>query len=769
MRKAFIQTIFSPPSYNPEIRHKILRLLNTNLLKSSPIIIINAGFLVYILWGPAQAVLLSIWLLSVLLITLGRDMQAYLYFKDDKNKEYAQWYRRYTLGVILSATAWAIIPTFFFSEAEAIHNFFIAFVILGIASGSSATLAGDLKLSRIYHFFLLIPLLVQFFIHSGALYTTAGFMSIFYLVLVSVTSKSFHDNVVDSLRHQARVSEVQDELNEHEKRLSMMFKQAPTGIFYYDNDLIIIDCNIKLEEIMHASRKQLVGLSLNKIPDPRPLNAMRNALKQKIPTLYEGPYRSKVAGLDLIVKIQMTPLIDKDGSVHGGICMMEDKTSEYHALKEAEFLSLHDALTALPNRKLLKERMQQTIMEQKRQHTYAALLFLDLDHFKQINDSLGHNIGDKILIETTHRLQDTLRKSDTLSRLGGDEFVILLPHLAKDERQAIHHAYEVAQKIHTSMNEVFNIDEHALFSSTSIGITLFDNTLTESGEILRRADMAMYQSKSSGRKRTSFYDAKMDQQLQVYVERKKSLHYAIERNEFSIYFQPILKIQEEKTVAAEVLLRWHHDGKMIPTLELISVAEESSLIHEIGRWVFVETCQQLQVWMQKDLFNLEYVTINISARQLLETGFSDFVLSTLEQYGLKHQHIKLEITETALISNFEKAKEVIDTLNEIGIDFIIDDFGTGYSSLSYLKMLPFSALKIDKSFVKDILTNPEDEKLIRAIIHTAEQFNYQIIAEGIEEEEQRTLLKKINPNIYYQGFLISKPVSAEAFEVYLNT
>ncbi|MGB5965615.1 MAG: EAL domain-containing protein, partial [Sulfurimonadaceae bacterium] len=736
-----------PSPYSDEIKAKLLDLLYANFLKASFVIIAIASLLVYTLWSTADQTQLWTWYILLITITLFRIVDAVIYNKHPRQYEYIYWYQHFSMGVILSALLWAAVPLLFFSEIGHNTNFFVAFVILGMASGAVTTLGADLRLSHIYLYALLLPVLYSFWQFDDLLYMASAFMTILYLPIVSIAARQFHATLVETYHTLDLYADTKEELVANEKRLSMMFEQAPIGIFYYDNDLTIIDCNIQLEKIMHASREQLLGLNLNKVPDSRPLDTMRESVTFSKPTLYEGPYHTKIAGLDLSVKIQMTPLVDANGKVHGGLCMMEDKTQEHAAREEAEFLSLHDHLTKLPNRKLLKERMAQLLNEQKRHHTYSALLFLDLDHFKQINDSLGHGIGDKILIETAHRLSQTLRKSDTLSRLGGDEFVILLPQLSQNEEEAIHHAYEVSQKIHHVMSEAFAIDTHLLFNSTSIGISLFYAEQKESDEILRRADMAMYQSKAQGRKRTSFYDLEMDRQMQSYIEMKKNLRYAIERNEFSLNFQPILTINTNKIVAAETLLRWKHEGEFISTGDLIKVAEESSLINEIGYWVIEQTCKQIQRWRDTGQFTLEYVTINISARQLLDERFYDFLLETIEQYSVDHTLIKLEITETALITNFDKAKEVIERLNTMGIHFIIDDFGTGYSSLSYLKMLPFSALKIDKSFVKDILTDPEDEKLIRAIINTAEQFDYQIIAEGIEEETQREILKEINPSL----------------------
>ena len=763
MEKLLALLALAPLPYSDEIKAKLLHLLYSNFLRASAVIIAVSSFMTFTLWSTVDHTTLLIWYIALILITLFRIVDALSYVKKSDQYEYSYWQQHFTIGVIISALLWAAVPLLFYNATDHQTNFFIAFVILGMTAGASTTLAANLQLMHIYLYLLLLPLLYSFLQFDGVSYTASAMMTILFIPIVSVTARQFHATLVETYHTLELYKETKEALTANEKRLGMMFEQAPIGIFYYDNDLNIIECNEALTKILHTPKEKLIGLNLNNLPDPRPLESMHQFLHGISTAVYEGPYTSAFSKLDLSVKIQMTPLLDANGMAKGGLCMFEDKTKEHMALQEAEFLSLHDHLTGLPNRKLLKERMTQTLAEQERHHTYSALLFLDLDHFKQINDSLGHDIGDRILIETAQRLKQTLRKSDTLSRLGGDEFVILLPQLSKNEDEAIRHAYDVAQKIHGIMSEAFTIEKQLLFSSASIGISLFNAELDESDEILRRADMAMYQSKAEGRKRTSFYDKKMDQELQHYIEMKKNLRHAIERNAFSLHFQPILTIDSKKVIAAETLLRWEHDGKFISTADFIRIAEESSLISDIGHWVIDQTCQQIQSWREAEQFSLDYVTINISARQLLEEGFCDFLLQTVAQYCLDYRVLKLEITETALITNFDKAKQVIDRLNAIGIDFIIDDFGTGYSSLSYLKAFPFSALKIDRSFVKDILTDPEDEKLIRAIIHTAKQFDYQIIAEGIEEEAQRALLQAIHPELYYQGYLAAKPIDAEAF------
>ena len=759
---------FAPIDYTTEIQSKLQELLYENFLRSSFVIVIVSSFLTYALWSTVAQTPLVLWYVSLLIITLLRFLDARAYTNNKIKYTCRRWHHNFSIGVILSALLWALLPLVFFSETDHQANFFIAFVVLGMTAGAINTLAANLSLMHIYLYLLIIPLTYSFLQLDGAFYNTAVVMSLFFVPLVSISARHFHETLVETYNTLELYKKTKEALVKNEERLRMMFDQAPIGIFYYDNDLTILECNKKLEETMQASKEQLVGLNLNKVPDSRPIVFMRQSLTRFEPTYYEGPYQTKIAGLDLYMKILMTPLIDVDGTAKGGLCMMEDKTKEHEALVNAEFFSLHDPLTGLANRKLLDERIKQVLLEQKRQHLFSTLLFLDLDHFKQINDSLGHNIGDKVLIETTRRLKSTLRESDTLSRLGGDEFVILLPHLSEDHQQSMSNAYEVAQKIHHAMSAPFEIDQHQLFSSASIGISLFDHTYADSDEILRQADMAMYLSKDSGRKCTSFYNEKMDHKLQHFIEMQKNLHHALERQEFTLNFQPILSIDRGEVIAAETLLRWRHEGKLVPTDEFINVAESSTLINDIGKWVIEATCQQIQKWHDTKQFTFNYITINVSARQLLEEGFNEYLLSTLNQYHIKSEHIRLEITETALISNFEKAKEIIEVLNAKGIEFIIDDFGTGYSSLSYLKMLPFTALKIDKSFVEDIQENPEDEKLIRAIIHTAKQFDYQIIAEGIETQEQRALLEKIDRSIYFQGYLAAKPLSAEAFQSYLQ-
>jgi len=443
------------------------------------------------------------------------------------------------------------------------------------------------------------------------------------------------------------------ELTQLQKRMRMVLEQTPAGIFNYDKEMRIVECNRAFTELLGVSKEQLIGLDLHGMRDMKLLEILKRVLREKRTLRYDGPYTSVLSGKEIWVSATIAPLLDSEGRLEGAIGAVEDKTQEHEAFEKAEFLAYHDALTSLPNRKLLGDRFDSQIAQAGRKGQYSALLFLDLDRFKHINDTYGHNIGDELLKESARRLLKVLRKSDTVCRLGGDEFIIFLPMISEK-----------------------------LYISTSIGAVMIGTRGESLDEVLRCADIAMYHAKKLGRGVTSFYEDFMDEQLKKSIRMEKELRHAIDRDELKIYLQPIVAISTNEIVGAEALLRWEHpSGMTIMPSEFIPVAEESQLIHRIGEWVVESVCRMLGGWDSLQKMPLSYISLNISPKQLRYNGFFERVSEIVESSGADPSKIRFEITESALIEDSDRAKELIGRFKAKGIEFMIDDFGTGYSSL----------------------------------------------------------------------------------------
>ncbi|WP_259367825.1 MULTISPECIES: putative bifunctional diguanylate cyclase/phosphodiesterase, partial [unclassified Colwellia] len=444
------------------------------------------------------------------------------------------------------------------------------------------------------------------------------------------------------------------------------------------------------------------------------------------------------------------------------------------ANKELEFqkdeiknLAYYDMLTQLPNRWQLFDKLNQALAASARSGHQGAVLFLDLDHFKNLNDTLGHDIGDLLLQQVAERLITCIRAEDTIARLGGDEFVIVLEDLSDNVIKAAAKTNDVAEKIFLTLNKPYQLNAHYYQNTTSIGATLFMGHELKPNELLRQADIAMYESKSKGRNTLSFFNSIMQEIITARVNLENELCRAIEQEQFQLYYQ----VQVDSTgraFGAEALIRWQHPKRgIISPLDFIPVAEETGLIIAIGQWVLQTACAQLKRWEQDPLTHHLTLSVNVSPKQFFETEFVAQVQATIQLYGINPTKLKLELTENMLVDNIEKIIITINTLNEMGITISLDDFGTGYSSLYYLKKLLIYQLKIDKSFVHDIVTGIQDEAIIRAIIAMAHSLNISVIAEGVETEEQRQFLLN-NGCIHFQGYLFNKPVPIDEFELLIR-
>jgi diguanylate cyclase len=423
---------------------------------------------------------------------------------------------------------------------------------------------------------------------------------------------------------------------------------------------------------------------------------------------------------------------------------------------ELKRMTLHDPLTKLPNRLLLEDRIGQAIEECRRARTACAVVFVDLDRFKLVNDSLGHHIGDELLRTVAERLRAAIRKEDTVSRLGGDEFVILLRHLASGEDAAI-----VARNIIATLSAPLRIQKSELSVTASIGISLYPQHGADAETLIIHADAAMYHAKKCGRNDFQFFARQMSSLSHDRLELQNDLGKALERNELELHYQPKVDLRSGRIVGAEALLRWRHPQRgVVAPVDFIPLAEDSGLIAPIGEWVLEQACKQNRLW--HDASTRLRVAVNISAVQLQRNGLVATVERALAQSGLEARYLELEITETAVMENAPEAIEMLETLSRMGIRLSVDDFGTGYSSLSYLKRLPLNTLKIDRSFVRDISSDPNDANIVQAVVALARGLGMTVTAEGVETHAQLEYLRSLGAN-EYQGYLFSKPLPASEF------
>ena len=456
------------------------------------------------------------------------------------------------------------------------------------------------------------------------------------------------------------------------------------------------------------------------------------------------------------------PYIDSTGARYvGGIAIdiSERKATE----KQIENLAFHDPLTNLSNRRLLLDRLAHILDTSARHRRISALLFIDLDNFKTLNDTYGHNHGDQLLQQVAQRLQKNVRKGDTLARFGGDEFIILLEDISLQTLEASIIAKTIGEKILQLLGQPYLIEGNTHSVTSSIGITLVSDAQENIDGPLKRADLAMYQAKAAGRNALRFFDPQVQAVMEDRMLLEADLRIAITEQQFVLHYQPQI-LGTDQLTGAEALLRWQHPKRgMVSPLKFISLAEETGLILKIGRWVLDEACTQLAKWATKETYSQLTIAVNVSSRQFNQPDFVEQVLATLKTTGADPRLLKIELTESLLVSNFEEIVQKMLALKAVGINFSLDDFGTGYSSLAYLKQLPLDQLKIDQGFVKDILTNSNDAVIAKTIIALAKSLGLSVIAEGVETEAQRNFLTQHGCPAY-QGYLFSRPLPINAFE-----
>ncbi|MDO9012051.1 MAG: EAL domain-containing protein [Gallionella sp.] len=461
--------------------------------------------------------------------------------------------------------------------------------------------------------------------------------------------------------------------------------------------------------------------------------------------------------------LTITPVRNKAGEICNYVGTFTDIGMRKHAEEEIRQLALYDHLTKLPNRRLLQDRLLLAFNASNRNNNFGAVMFIDLDNFKNINDTKGHDTGDLLLIEVASRLLHCVRESDTVARIGGDEFVLLLTNLGQETNDAITQIEKIAEKILATLRQPYLLIDYEYYCSASMGVSLFKDHQTSVDELFRRADTAMYRAKASGKNTWYFFDPAMQATLEARLAMESALHNAITHNEFRLYFQAQYDT-ERRITGAETLLRWQHPQRgLVGPGEFITLAEENGLILPIGQWVLEQACAQLKAWESNPRTHLLKLAVNVSAVQFRQTDFVEIVERALKQSGAEATRLELELTESLVLDDIEGCIAKMRELKLLGISFSMDDFGTGYSSLSSLKRLPIDQLKIDQSFVRDIASDPDDEAIVRTIIAMAKNLRMEVIAEGVETEGQFAFLKR-NGCTAFQGYLLGRPVPVADFE-----
>jgi diguanylate cyclase (GGDEF)-like protein/PAS domain S-box-containing protein len=559
-----------------------------------------------------------------------------------------------------------------------------------------------------------------------------------------------------------------EQLRKSEAQYRLLFDNNPHPMWVYDKQsLRLLAVNRSAIDHYGYSEREFLSMTLRDLRPPEDVEALVREVNSIGADAKRFGIWRHVRKDGSIIDVEISSdSIDFNGRA-ARLVLSNDITARKASEQEIKRLAFYDTLTQLPNRLLLVDRLQLALAASMRSGTAGALLFIDLDNFKILNDTLGHDKGDQLLQQVALRLGTCVRATDTVARLGGDEFVIMIEDLGESPAEAAAQARAIAEKVLAAFTLPYQLDLYEHFTSPSIGVALFSGTASSVDELLKRADLAMYQAKSSGRNTIRFFDPEMQRLVNTRVQLESDLRHGLQREEFVLHYQPQIG-ERGRVVGAEALVRWRHPVKaLVSPIEFIPLAEDTGLILPLGHWVLETACRQLARWSGDPATAGLTIAVNVSSRQFRHPDFVGQVLQSIRQTGADPHRLKLELTESLLVEDMDATIEKMGQLKARGVGFSLDDFGTGYSSLAYLKRLPLDQLKIDQSFVRDVLTDPNGAAIARTIVALAQSLGLSVIAEGVETEAQRALLEQ-HGCLSYQGYLFSPPVPIEQFTSYLQ-
>lgn len=672
---------------------------------------------------------------------------------------------KFRLGVLLAGLAWGSAGFLLFPADHPQHQMFLIFALAGMTAGGVVAFSADLASAIVFSISLAVPIMIRLFV-AGAGSATMGVAILLYLGFMIMSLWRINRHIYENITLRIEAGEREEKVRASEERYRLLLNHAPIGVFHYDTNLVVTYCNNFLADMVGNSAERLVGLDMKNLKDLSILPALRKALAGET-GFYEGHYYATLSDAESWAAMTCAPFRNDAGEIAGGIAIVQNIAERKAAEEKIKNLAFFDHLTELPNRRLLLDRLHQAQAASARSGRAGALLFIDLDNFKALNDTLGHDVGDQLLQQAAQRLVSCVREGDSVARLGGDEFVVMLEGLSADALEAAAQTEAIGEKILVILSRPYQLATYECRSTSSLGATLFHGHQQAMEELMKQADIAMYQAKKAGRNILRFFDLEMQNAVTARATLESELRKALEQGQFHLHYQ-IQVDHALRPLGAEALIRWMHPGRgLIPPGQFITVAEETDLIVPIGEWVLETACAQLRAW-QQDAFARDLVlAVNVSANQFRQEDFVAQVRAAVQRHAINPRLLKLELTESMLLDDVEGTIATMSALRESGIQFSLDDFGTGYSSLQYLKRLPLDQLKIDQSFVRDIAVDNSDTAIVRTIIAMARSLNLQVIAEGVETEEQHRLLRE-NGCAHYQGYLFGRPVPLAEFEAQLE-
>ncbi|MFI0458679.1 MAG: EAL domain-containing protein [Candidatus Thiodiazotropha endolucinida] len=756
----------------------------------------------FILKSHIDSGIVELWVLALFATATFRLALWLLHKRNPQKRTTAQWLRAYLIGCLLVGTAWSLIVPYIILANNLTVAIGLSMLLFGIVASAVVILSVYLPAFVVYVYPQVLTLIATLFTYGDAGHNALAIATLAYLIMTTLFTRNVNRNLLENISLQAQNSQLIQDLGEEVKNRENVIKKRTLELQDKNSALSkevdvrrltesalrkseerfelamrgandgVYDWNLQSNEIYYSPRwKHMLGYEDHELPDEFStwenlvdekdrdrswemlndyINGRRDNFHIEVKMQHKDGHWVDILSRAFLVRDAQGNAIRTVGT---HVDISEKKRQEAHILRQAHY----DGLTGLPNRFLAMDRLAQLLKEASRDVSKVAILFLDLDGFKRVNDTLGHETGDRLLVQAAERLQSVVREGDSVCRLGGDEFVVLLRNLGE-----LTDARTVASSLISQFRHPFSLDERELVVTTSIGIAVYPSDGITPTELLRNADTAMYHSKEQGRNTFNFFTTEMNLNVSRMLEVEEQLHGAQERHEFSVVYQPVVELRSNRVVAAEALLRWNNPvlGTVSPD-EFIPIAEQTGVILGVGRYVLQQAVENAMRW--REMLDHEFkIAINLSPRQFRDTNLVDYINDLLECNGLKANALVLEVTEGVLMSGQQDIEDALSRLHNNGISLAMDDFGTGYSSLNYLRKYPFDVLKVDRSFVNDLTVDPADCELVNASILMAHGLGLEVVAEGVETEDQLSQLRDMQCE-YAQGYLFSRPINVDAF------